>query len=315
MAKANNSNTITRHEGDPFVSVHLATFSLSLLFELQLNFARKKVIGYGDPEASRPHIFVDGRNAHTTTLHFPVFICASPSSSHHNQRTTGDNKTEATRSSAMKWSAVFFLLAFDTIQSVHPFTFSRSSSPAFRPRDNTALCSVASDMETLTVTPIKSLDGTVTLPGSKSLSNRCLLLAALSEGTTRVDNLLESDDIRYMLEALDKLQVPVERLDKTSVIVTGQAGPIDAPSSEEVCQLFLGNAGTAMRPLAAALCMGKGDFVLDGVPRMRERPIADLVDGLQQLGANVTCVEETGCPPVTIHANGLQGGKVRTKSM
>jgi 3-phosphoshikimate 1-carboxyvinyltransferase len=169
-------------------------------------------------------------------------------------------------------------------------------------------------METLTVSPIKSLDGTVTLPGSKSLSNRCLLLAALSEGTTRVDNLLESDDIRYMLEALDKLQVPVERLDKTSVVVTGQAGPIHAPSSE-MCQLFLGNAGTAMRPLAAALCMGKGDFVLDGVPRMRERPIADLVDGLQQLGADVTCVQETGCPPVTIHANRLKGGKVRNESM
>jgi 3-phosphoshikimate 1-carboxyvinyltransferase len=171
-----------------------------------------------------------------------------------------------------------------------------------------SLNSVASNMETLEVTPIKSLDGTVTLPGSKSLSNRCLLLAALSEGTTRVDNLLESDDIRYMLEALDKLGVPVERVDETSVIVTGQGGPINAPS-DEICELFLGNAGTAMRPLAAALCMGKGNFVLDGVPRMRERPIADLVDGLQQLGADVTCVQETGCPPVTIKANGLKGGK------
>lgn len=216
--------------------------------------------------------------------------------------------------SAMKWSVLFSLVALDAIQSVQSFTFSRSAFPPFRPSSNkdTALCSVASHMETLTVTPIKSLDGTVTLPGSKSLSNRCLLLAALSEGTTQVDNLLESDDIRYMLEALDKLQVPVKRLDKTSVIVTGQAGPIDAPSSE-VCELFLGNAGTAMRPLAAALCMGKGNFVLDGVPRMRERPIADLIDGLQQLGADVTCVEETGCPPVTIHANGLKGGKVRMR--
>ena len=190
---------------------------------------------------------------------------------------------------------------------VQPFTISRMTPQSFR--TSTSLCSVASNMETLVVTPIKSLDGTVTLPGSKSLSNRCLLLAALSEGTTRVDNLLESDDIRYMLEALDKLGVPVERVDETSVIVTGQGGPINAPS-EEVCELFLGNAGTAMRPLAAALCMGKGNFVLDGVPRMRERPIADLVDGLQQLGAHVTCVEETGCPPVTIKANGvLSGGK------
>jgi len=167
----------------------------------------------------------------------------------------------------------------------------------------------ASKMETLTVQPIKSLDGTVTLPGSKSLSNRCLLLAALSEGNTRVDNLLESDDIRYMLEALDQLQVPVERHSAESVTVTGQAGPINSPTPDKVCELFLGNAGTAMRPLAAALCMGTGKFVLDGVARMRERPIADLIDGLQQLGADVTCVEETGCPPVTINAKGLKGGK------
>ena len=162
----------------------------------------------------------------------------------------------------------------------------------------------------LTVTPIKSLDGTVTLPGSKSLSNRCLLLAALSEGSTRVENLLESDDIRYMLEALDTLKVPVERDadDKTSVTVSGQSGPIDSPTPEETVELFLGNAGTAMRPLAAALCMGNGKFVLDGVPRMRERPIADLIDGLKQLGAEVSCVEETGCPPVTIDAKGLAGG-------
>lgn len=163
----------------------------------------------------------------------------------------------------------------------------------------------------LTVTPIKSLDGTVTLPGSKSLSNRCLLLAALSSGTTRVENLLESDDIRYMLEALDTLHVPVERDsngDATSVSVTGQDGPINSPTPNDVIELFLGNAGTAMRPLAAALCMGNGKFILDGVPRMRERPIADLIDGLQQLGADVTCVAETGCPPVTINANGLQGG-------
>ena len=168
-------------------------------------------------------------------------------------------------------------------------------------------------LETLTVEPIKSLDGTVTLPGSKSLSNRCLLLAALSDGKTKVDNLLESDDIRYMLEALDQMKVPVERHEDGSVTVTGQDGPINSPLDDgEACELFLGNAGTAMRPLAAALCMGKGKFILDGVPRMRERPIADLIDGLQQLGADVTCVEETGCPPVTIDANGLKGGKVRS---
>lgn len=168
--------------------------------------------------------------------------------------------------------------------------------------------SMADDDNTLTLTGIKSLDGTVTLPGSKSLSNRCLLLAALSKGDTRVENLLESDDIRFMLEGLDQMQVPVTRESATVVTVTGQDGPINAPSGD-LCELFLGNAGTAMRPLAAALCMGKGEFVLDGVPRMRERPIADLIDGLRQLGADVTCVEETGCPPVTIKADGLDGGK------
>lgn len=170
---------------------------------------------------------------------------------------------------------------------------------------------VDEDKNRLTVTPIASVDGTVTLPGSKSLSNRCLLLAALSEGNTRVENLLESDDIRYMLEALDALGVPVERDsdDTTAVTVSGRGGPIDSPQPEETLELFLGNAGTAMRPLAAALCMGKGKFVLDGVPRMRERPIADLVDGLKQLGAKVDCVEETGCPPVTIDADGLTSGK------
>ena len=174
-----------------------------------------------------------------------------------------------------------------------------------------ASADAAATVETLTVTPIKSLDGTVTLLESKSLSNRCLLLAALSDGDTRVDNLLESDDIRYMLDALDTLKVPVERHSGESVTVTGQSGPINSPNKNEIIDLFLGNAGTAMRPLAAALCMGQGKFVLDGVPRMRERTIADLIDGLQQLGADVTCVEETGCPPVTINAEGLKGGEVR----
>lgn len=208
---------------------------------------------------------------------------------------TGRNHTAA-------W--LFVLATF--APSVQAFTAthtSRSASFASLAATKTGVA------ETLTVAPIKSLDGTVTLPGSKSLSNRCLLLAALSEGTTRVDNLLESDDIRYMLEALDTLQVPVEKHSADSVTVTGQAGPIHSPTPDQVCELFLGNAGTAMRPLAAALCMGQGKFVLDGVPRMRERPIADLIDGLQQLGADVECVKETGCPPVTIRAKGLQGGK------
>lgn len=174
----------------------------------------------------------------------------------------------------------------------------------------------ASKLETYTVKPVKSLDGTVTLPGSKSLSNRCLLLAALSEGKTKVENLLDSDDIRYMLGALDQMKVPVEKHSADSVTVTGQSGPINSPVGDDgVCELFLGNAGTAMRPLTAALCMGKGKFILDGVPRMRERPIRDLVEGLKQFGADVSCVEETGCPPVTINANGVKNGRVSCKNL
>jgi 3-phosphoshikimate 1-carboxyvinyltransferase len=191
-------------------------------------------------------------------------------------------------------------------------TFSRQQGQASSSnhRQSRPLWSATSGVETLTVKPISRIEGVVTLPGSKSLSNRCLLLAALSKGNTRVDNLLDSDDIRYMLQALEQMNVPIERHSSDSVTVTGQAGPINAPSSslDARCELFLGNAGTAMRPLAAALCMGQGAFVLDGVARMRERPIADLVDGLRQLGANVQCVAETGCPPVTIQANGVKGG-------
>ena len=188
-------------------------------------------------------------------------------------------------------------------------------SPMFAKRQNLSVLHAEGHDEsnTLLLKPIKSLDGTITLPGSKSLSNRILLLSALSEGTTEVDNLLDSDDIQYMLQALEQLQVPLD-ISKNEdgsvgkVVVTGQSGPINSPSPEDVQNLFLGNAGTAMRPLAAALCMGDGKFVLDGVPRMRERPIADLIDGMQQLGADVECVKETGCPPVTINANGLSGG-------
>ncbi len=208
-------------------------------------------------------------------------------------------------------SAAVALISLCAQQTVDAFSLTQTKIRSTKTSMSMAL-EVDQATNTLTVTPIKSLDGVVTLPGSKSLSNRCLLLAALSKGETKVENLLESDDIRYMLEALDQMEVPVARdsEDKTAVTVTGQAGPINAPSADEVCELFLGNAGTAMRPLAAALCMGEGKFVLDGVPRMRERPIADLIDGLKQLGADVSCVEETGCPPVTINAKGLDGGKV-----
>ncbi|XP_074584237.1 3-phosphoshikimate 1-carboxyvinyltransferase 2-like [Curcuma longa] len=164
--------------------------------------------------------------------------------------------------------------------------------------------------------PIKEISGTVKLPGSKSLSNRILLLAALSEGTTVVDNLLDSDDVRYMLAALKTLGLSVEDDAETKrSIVIGCAGrfPVGKASSNEV-KLFLGNAGTAMRPLTAAVTAagGNASYVLDGVPRMRERPIGDLVDGLKQLGADADCFFGTNCPPVRVNAKGgLPGGKVK----
>lgn len=162
--------------------------------------------------------------------------------------------------------------------------------------------------EKLTLQPIKHITGEVTLPGSKSLSNRVLLLSALSKGTTVVENLLDSADIRYMLGALKELKIDVKEdfASKTCVVVgNGGAFETQAPVT-----LNLGNAGTAMRPLTGVLCAGKGTFVLDGTPRMRERPIIDLVDALQQLGVSITC-SNTGCPPVEIKASGLKGGEAK----
>ena len=163
-------------------------------------------------------------------------------------------------------------------------------------------------MNTLTLKPIAKIEGEVNLPGSKSLSNRALLLAALAEGTTRITNLLESDDTRHMLNALKQLGIDTTLSeDKTECTVIGNGGPLKNDSFEE---LFLGNAGTAMRPLCAALCLGKGDYLLTGEPRMKERPIGHLVDALRQAGAKINYLENEGYPPLQIEANALKGGEV-----
>lgn len=173
-----------------------------------------------------------------------------------------------------------------------------------------------STLPEITLQPIKDISGTVKLPGSKSLSNRILLLAALAEGTTAVDNLLNSEDVHYMLGALRALGLRVEENSSIQqAIVEGCGGqfPVALDSKDEI-QLFLGNAGTAMRPLTAAVTAagGNASYVLDGVPRMRERPIGDLVTGLKQLGAEVDCFLGTNCPPVrVISKGGLPGGKVK----
>ncbi|MCD6212315.1 MAG: 3-phosphoshikimate 1-carboxyvinyltransferase [Sulfurovum sp.] len=163
-------------------------------------------------------------------------------------------------------------------------------------------------MNTLTLDPIAKINGEVNLPGSKSLSNRALLLAALAKGTTKITNLLESDDTRHMLTALKQLGIKYTLSDdRTECIVVGNGGPVNSENFEE---LFLGNAGTAMRPLCAALCLGKGSYLLTGEPRMKERPIGHLVDALRQAGGNINYIETEGYPPIQIEANGLSAGKV-----
>jgi len=163
-------------------------------------------------------------------------------------------------------------------------------------------------MNSITLDPIIKVNGEVNLPGSKSLSNRALLLAALAEGTTKITNLLKSDDTRYMLNALKQLGIECTLSeDKTECTIIGNNGPI---SSDDFQDLFLGNAGTAMRPLCAALCLGKGSYLLTGEPRMKERPIGHLVDALRQAGANINYLEAEGYPPLQIEANSLNGGNV-----
>ncbi len=163
--------------------------------------------------------------------------------------------------------------------------------------------------DVLTVAPIAAAHGTVKLPGSKSLSNRALLLAALARGTTRLANLLEADDTRVMLDALQTLGVSI-RHGVGVVVVTGCAGQLPVREAE----LFLGNAGTAMRSLTAALAFAGGRYRLDGVARMRERPIGDLVDALNALGARVSYVGTPGFPPLQIEpVNALASHTVRVR--
>ena len=162
----------------------------------------------------------------------------------------------------------------------------------------------------LDLDPIARVQGTVKMPGSKSISNRVLLLAALSEGETRVKDLLDSDDTRVMLEALARLGVRIERQSDDSAVVHGVGGSFPVKSAE----LRLGNAGTAFRPLAAALALAGGEYRLSGAPRMHERPIGDLVDALRRLGARIEYSGAEGFPPLVVHAGRIRAGdKVRVR--
>ena len=147
----------------------------------------------------------------------------------------------------------------------------------------------------LDVPALRAVQGRVRLPGSKSISNRVLLLAALCEGRTRVHDLLDSDDTQVMLQALRQLGCGVH-LAGTSATIDGLGG--QAPRHR--ADLFLGNAGTAMRPLTAALAVLGGDYALHGVPRMHERPIGDLVDALRALGCRIDYTGQAGYPPLAI---------------
>ena len=161
-------------------------------------------------------------------------------------------------------------------------------------------------MEFLDLPPMARVAGVVRLPGSKSISNRTLLLAALAHGSTKVTGLLDADDVDRMLDALRLLGVRIDHADATRDFqVHGVAGSFPVKRAA----LFLGNAGTAFRPLTAALALCAGEYELSGAPRMHERPIGDLVDALRALGAEIRYCGNSGYPPLAIGA-----GKVHSRS-
>jgi 3-phosphoshikimate 1-carboxyvinyltransferase len=167
--------------------------------------------------------------------------------------------------------------------------------------------------DTLEIRPLsEKLDATIRPPGSKSITNRALLLAALGDGCCQLHNALECEDTEIMIGALRALGFQVEvNWAKSSVAVSrpAQAAIIPKPSAE----LFLGNSGTSMRFLTAALALGQGRYRLDGTARMRERPIEDLLMTLRSLGVRVTSERSNGCPPVFIESDGLASGRVSVR--
>ena len=160
--------------------------------------------------------------------------------------------------------------------------------------------------DVMDVTPLaRPIDATVVIPGSKSITNRALLVAALAEGESLLTGALFSDDTRYMAAALAELGIPVE-VDEANSSFRVQGGGGTFPAQE--ADLFVGNSGTTMRFLVAALPLGHGRYRIDGIPRMRQRPIGPLLRALADLGADATSEAGTDCPPVIVNARGLPGG-------
>jgi 3-phosphoshikimate 1-carboxyvinyltransferase len=154
----------------------------------------------------------------------------------------------------------------------------------------------------------------IPVPGSKSISNRALILAALSDPVrgSVLTGVLQSEDTEIMIAALRALGFRVQ-VDWTSNVVQVRRGEVVSPIPEKEADLFVGNSGTSMRFLTAMVCLGQGRYRLDGVSRMRERPIADLVEALEQLGVKIFCERENGAPPVIVAAGGLAGGHVQIR--
>lgn len=162
----------------------------------------------------------------------------------------------------------------------------------------------------ITIVPTGRIHGSIRPPGSKSITNRALVCAALASGSSTLTGALASEDTHVMIDSLGRLGIPVAKGGaESTLVVSGCGGTIPTGSAD----LFVGNSGTTIRFLTALATLGHGEFRLDGIARMRERPIADLMDALNQLGADASSQSGTGCPPVTIRAHGLRGGKARIR--
>lgn len=159
------------------------------------------------------------------------------------------------------------------------------------------------------ISPISKIDAKVCVPGSKSLTHRAFIVAALANGESHLENILYAEDTMLTASALNQMGVNI-RIDGKTATVVGRAGKIFAPKKE----VYLGNSGTSMRLLTAISALGDGRFILTGDSRMKQRPIADLLDALNLLGVSAYSIDKSGCPPVAIEAKGIMGGRTGIKT-